>query len=60
MMRPFRMMVAFMSGERTLVACWSPHPAATNFCPTSPQCLLVLMMSKFVTRESFRSHQHSE
>jgi hypothetical protein len=24
-------MVALMFGERTLAACWSPHPAATNF-----------------------------
>ena len=26
--------VALMLRERTLLACWSPHSAATNFCLT--------------------------
>jgi hypothetical protein len=33
-----------LSGERTLAACWSPHPAATNFCPILPQSLIVALM----------------
>ena len=53
-------MIALMFGERTLAACWSPHSAATNFCLTLPQSVIVDLILKFVTRESFRSHQHSE
>ena len=44
MIRPLRMIIAFMSGERTLVACWSPHSAATNFYPTLPQSLIAALI----------------
>jgi hypothetical protein len=38
------MMVALISGERTLVACWSPHFAVTSSSPISQLFVIVPMM----------------